>query len=604
MKQISTLLLIIYLFINNFTFGISGSPQVVFEVNLLNYQDDIFHVTVYTEGLTEENNIYNLPSTVPGTYSLLDFGRFVTSFTAFDSDGNELEVERISTNRWKISDIDELSIITYDVEDTFDADVTEDHVIPMAGTGINNDYIVLNTFAVIGFFEGLQTYPVKMKLDYNPDWTIGTSLKLDEDGYYFAESYDYFADSPMLMGKLSTATTTVNDIEVGIYVYSPDSTKNAQEVVQVADSLLQALGEYIGYSPVKNYNYLICLLDEETFREIGFMGAGALEHSYSSLFVYPGFGRFGMGLQDDMAHEFLHILTPLNLHSNIIQPFNFVTPTASKHLWLYEGVTEWGSDISQMRGGLITTDQYLKKLSNKITHSDQFRQDISLTEMSLNVYSDVITMEFLNFYEKGAVTAAMLDIRLLELSNGTRGLREVFLDLLEQYGKNKPFPEDEFFEIFVENSYPEIEDFINDYIKGTKPLPYEEYMTKLGYKYIAERPSEDSRPAMGVQLGMNDKQQLTIVGVEETDEDYGLQAGDVLLKVMDMEVKMENIREIFGNLQKMKVGDTVNIIVERGNEEVTLDVTLRQRMDKHIFEEMENPTSNQLKLRESWSKNL
>jgi len=227
MKQISALIPIIYLFISSFTFGISGSPQVVFEVNLLNYQDDIFHVTVYTEGLTEENDIYNLPSTVPGTYSLLDFGRFVTSFTAFDSEGNELEVERISINCWKILDIDKLSKITYDVEDTFDADVTEDQVIPMAGTGINKEYIVLNTFAVVGFFEGLQTFPVKMKLDYNTDWTIGTSLKLDEDGYYFAESYDYFADSPMLMGKLSTATTTENAIEVGIYVYSPDSTKNA-----------------------------------------------------------------------------------------------------------------------------------------------------------------------------------------------------------------------------------------------------------------------------------------------------------------------------------------------------------------------------------------
>ena len=141
----------------------------------------------------------------------------------------------------------------------------------------------------------------------------------------------------------------------------------------------------------------------------------------------------------------------------VIEPFNFETPTASEHLWLYEGVTEWGSDISQMRGGIITTDQYLRKLSNKITASNSFRQDLSLTDLSLDVYSEVVTMEFLNFYEKGAVTAAVLDIRLLELSNGTRGLREVFLDLLEQYGKNKPFPEDEFFEIFVENTYPEIE---------------------------------------------------------------------------------------------------------------------------------------------------
>ncbi|MCH7516448.1 MAG: hypothetical protein IIB08_04910 [Bacteroidetes bacterium] len=34
--------------------------------------------------------------------------------------------------------------------------------------------------------------------------------------------------------------------------------------------------------------------------------------------------------------------------------------------------------------------------------------------------------------------------------------------------------ENEFFEIIVNITYPEIEQFINDYIKGTKPLPYVE----------------------------------------------------------------------------------------------------------------------------------
>ena len=603
MNRLSTIVAII-IFLASSQLVFSNSPVITFEVNVLNYQDDLFHVTVYSNGLSEENDRYNLPATVPGTYSVLDFGRFVKSFTAYDKDGNELEVERISTNSWKISDVERLSKIQYDVEDTFDADITEHQVIPMGGTGINDDYIVLNTFSVVGFFEGLQSLPVKMKLDYNPDWVVGTSLNLDAEGYYTAESYDYFADSPILLGKLTTAKTMVNDIEVGVYVYSPGSTRNANSVLQIADSVLQALGKYIGYSPVKNYNYLICFLDEETFQTVGFMGAGALEHSYSSLFVYPGFANLGAGLKDDLAHEFLHILTPLNLHSNLIDPFNFEIPTASEHLWLYEGVTEWGSDISQMRGGTMTMEQYLKKLSNKITNSKHFRQDISLTEMSRDVYSDIITMEFLNFYEKGAVTAAMLDIRLLELSNGTRGLREVFLDLLEKYGKNKPFPEDDFFEIFVENTYPEIQEFIEDYIEGIKPLPYQEYMTKLGFNYIAQRPSKDTSPSLGVQMGMNDQQQLTIIGVEDEGSKSGLKAGDVPLKIFNIDVKMENVRDIFGKLHSMKAGDKVNMLVQRGDTEIELDITLKQRMDRNIFESMDTLTEQQKNLREAWSKNL
>jgi predicted metalloprotease with PDZ domain len=409
MKKLLVMICIIYFSGGNAqTSTDDKAVQLTYKVNLINYEDDVFHVTVDVDGLSAENNIYNLPATVPGTYSNLNFGRFVKSFKAYDKDGNELQTEKISTNQWQIANADKLAMLDYDIEDTFDTEIGDNKVIPMAGTGINDEFIVLNTFAVLGYFEGLQTNPVKVKLDYKLDWTVGTSLKIDENGYYTAETYDHLADNPILMGELTTASTTVNDIKVGVYVYSPDTTINADTIMEIAEDLLQSSSEFIGYSPVTHYNFLMCFLDQESFIDNGFIGGGALEHSYSSLFVYPGFGNYINGVQNDMAHEFLHILTPLNLHSNIIQPFNFVIPTASQHIWLYEGVTEWGSDIMQLRGGLITTEEYLNRISEKINISDGFSKDLSLTDLSLGVYSEAITMEFLNFYNKGAVTAALI----------------------------------------------------------------------------------------------------------------------------------------------------------------------------------------------------
>ncbi|MGB5528519.1 MAG: hypothetical protein WBQ32_00975, partial [Ignavibacteriaceae bacterium] len=315
-------------------------------------------------------------------------------------------------------------------------------------------------------------------------------------------------------------------------------------------------------------------------------------------------GRLTQEIKDDMAHEFLHILTPLNLHSNIIQPLNFEVPTASQHIWLYEGVTEWASDIMQLRSGLITTNEYLDRLSEKLTINDRFRQDISLTDLSKQVYNEAITLQFLNFYNKGAVTAALLDIRLLELSGSKRGLREVYLELLDRYGKDKPFPEDDFFQIFVDMTYPEIEQFINNYLKGTKPLPYEEYMAKVGFKYIPERASDDTRPSLGIEMGMNEKQQFIIIGASDISTQAGLQTNDVPLKILGIEVSMATAREIFGKFQSMKVGEMVNIVVQRGDEEVEVSVPLQQRKDRHIFEEMENLSTEQKMLREAWSKNL
>lgn len=374
--------------------------------------------------------------------------------------------------------------------------------------------------------------------------------------------------------------------------------------MNVADKILQSSAAFIGYSPVTHYNFLMCFLGMEEFQKNGFMGAGALEHSYSSLFVFPSMLGESKEIQDDIAHEFLHILTPLNLHSEIIQPFNFEVPTSSEHIWLYEGVTEWASDIMQMRGGLITIDEYMERLSEKAKVNDRFRQDISLAELSLGVYSEAITMQFLNFYNKGALTAAFLDIRLLELSSGKRGLREVFLELLDKYGKNKPFPENKFFDVFVDLTYPEIGQFINDYIKGTKPLPYKEYISKLGYNYITERTSEDSRPVLGLQIGMNDKHELTLMGVSEEGSKSGLQEGDVLFKVLGEEVNMQNARKLLGQITSMNVGDSVEVVIKRGDKEVSAPIALQRRMDKHIFQEMDKLTEQQKFLRDIWNRNL
>ncbi len=581
----------------------TNEPQIVYTVNVENHLDDLFHVTVSATGLTSENNIYNLPATVPGTYSILDFGRFVKSFYAYSKAGDQLKVERISTNKWEIKDVQNLGRIEYKIEDSFDAEISEHSIYPMSGTGIEEDFILMNTFGVLGYFEKLQSVPVKLKIDYRPDWTIGTALNVNDDGYYIAETYDHLADSPVLLGNLSSAKTKVNDIDVEVFVYSADSSINAKQIMITADDVLQSAGEFIGYSPVTHYKFLFCLIDNETQQRNGFTGAGALEHSYSSLYVYPAIYSNPESQKNDIAHEFMHILTPLNLHSEIIHTFNFAKPTASEHIWLYEGVTEWASNIMQLRSGLITDEEYLETISDNLRNNDRFNPHISLSRMSSEVYSPEILGEFINFYNRGAVTAALLDIKLLELSGGTYGLRDLFLELLNKYGKYRPFPEKKFFDIIVEMTYPEIKKFIDDYIRDSNPLPYEEYFYKLGYKYIAQKPSEDKRPSIGMNIGVQDGE-IYVFDVRNENEEKGLKIGDVLLKILGKDVTLESIRELLGEVYLLDIGDSINLLVRRDGKEVEVTVKLKQRISRHLFEEVDEPNSSQILLREVWSKNL
>lgn len=582
----------------------STEPKVSFYVDITDISDDLFNVTVTTKNLTDKNSVYNFAATVPGTYSVLDFGRLVKTFKAYDENGDELNVEKLSTNKWKIENPQKLYQLKYDIEDSFDAGLEEYPISPMCGSGIEENFVAINTFAIAGYFEGLQSLPVEIEIAYNSDWEIGTALPKKSENIYYAETYDHFADSPILVGDLTVAETFVNNISVQVYVSSPDTSINAEMVLSLAENMLQSASGFIGYSPVKEYKFLMCVVDQETYSRNGLYGTGALEHSYSSLYVSTNSPREIQGLKNTMAHEFLHILTPLFLHSEVIHAFNFEEPTPSQHIWLYEGVTEWASDIMQLRSGVMNIDDYMQTITTKLRMNDYFDQSISLKEMALTSYGISGYGNFLNFYEKGAVTAAILDLLILDLSNGKKGFREIFLLLLKKYGKYKPFSEENFFKTLENETYPEVGEFLKNHVIDSKPLPFEKYYNKIGFDYIPSKLSEDTRPSIATNISLNGKSELITMHVQDIAKDWGIEENDVILEVIGKEMSLQSIRDILQEVRSMQIGDPFTMKLKRGNEVIEINGELQPILEKHLFISRENLTEREKMLRDSWSKNL
>ena len=172
--------------------------------------------------------------------------------------------------------------------------------------------------------------------------------------------------------------------------------------------------------------------------------AGAWEHSLSSEYVLQE-GEFtdsvGRQVTDIAAHEFFHIVTPLNIHSEIIEHFNFVTPVPSQHLWLYEGTTEWAAHAMQLRSGLKSPRSTWRSRSRRCRSTGpRSTRTYSLRELALTSYSDSGQAQYGNIYMRGALTAGLLDIRLLELSHGQQGLQDLVLELPASSGSGARFP--------------------------------------------------------------------------------------------------------------------------------------------------------------------
>ncbi|GAB3543004.1 M61 family metallopeptidase [Spirosoma fluminis] len=581
--------------------AIAAKPTtpLVYEVNLNDRADDQFKVTLHVNGLTADNAVYQFAATAPGTYQIMDIGRYVRSFKAYDAKDRELKTQQVSTNQWKLDQPQKVRTIRYSIAETWDTPVNEHKPYNMCGTSIENDHVLINGQGVFGFPTGMQSAPIEVKLDYPMQWSVGTALDKNNKGNFTADNYDRIVDSPILLGRLTKATTTVAGAQVDVYTYSKSDKIKSDQLLTNMQSMLNAAGQFLKQLPVKRYTFLYHFEDQDW---------GAWEHSYSSEYVIKE-EEFSKKLADNMtsiaAHEFFHVVTPLNIHSEIIEQFNFVTPTPSEHLWLYEGVTEWASDAMQLRGGIMDLPTYLDELSQKITYDKSVDTTYSLSKLGLTCYTDEGQRQYGNIYARGALVAGLLDIRLLELSGGKRGLREVINELAATYGPNKAFPEKEFFTIFTQKTYPEIADFFNRYIKAAEPLPYKEYYGKLGITYTPAIPTGEKTASLGMKPAFSDNK-FYLTKLAEPLLKAGLQENDEWIGFNGQPVSMQTVGKIQGDLKQLKPGDTYDVAVRRNGQEVTVKATMLEKevVRQYVFAVDPQATPQQAQLREVWQRNL
>ncbi len=114
----------------------------------------------------------------------MDIERFVKSFKAYDAVGNELKVAHTSINQWQLSNPERIKKIVYQISDTWNTKINTHFIYQMCGSAIEPNNVLINGQCVFGYFQGMQSYPIIIRIDYPKDWIAGTALPQDKDGYY------------------------------------------------------------------------------------------------------------------------------------------------------------------------------------------------------------------------------------------------------------------------------------------------------------------------------------------------------------------------------------------------------------------------------------
>ena len=583
-----------------------------YSIDLNQVENDQLKVTLKTPAVSDSTVEFHLPKIVPGTYSISDFGRFASDFKAYDTQGNELPVEKLTDNRWKISEATGLAQISYTLDDTYDTDLGN-VIFEPSGTNFEaSKNFVLNTHGIFGYLQGHKDQPFEISVTRPENFFGGTALEhkgtQGNTDTFTAPRYFELADSPIMYCEPDTATVMVGGAEVLVSVYSPNKKLTAAFVKQEVSEILEAQEAYLGGKlPVDRYAFLIYLFDGESLS-----GAyGALEHSYSSMYFLPEAepSAIASTIRDVSSHEFFHIVTPLNIHSEEIGNFNFIDPKMSQHLWLYEGVTEYSAHHAQLSYGLTELEDFLTEFRNKIVTSRSAYDDaLPFTQMSKGVL-DQYEDEYGNVYQKGALIGLCLDVKLRQWSNGEYGIQALMRDLSKTYGKEVSFKDTQLFDKIAELTAPEIKTFLTTYVSGDKQLPLEETFAALGITYTPEKEGEVVR--MSVALNYNpETSRIFVQSTAEASEfaqSLGFEDGDELVSIKGVELTINNYQTVFQDLAETPAGEKVKIVVARKQEDgtyknkklkaraITSSVTLM-----HVLEPMETLTPEQEALRAAW----
>lgn len=544
------------------TFRVSGQDNVeskiVASIDLTMMANDKVPVTIDPDTLDNDLIVYRLPKVIQGTYAIGDYGRFIEQFKAFDYEGNELLVLQKDVNSWEIQNAHNLDKIQYWVNDTFDIERSGAPHIPLSpsGTNIEPDNYILNLHGFVGYFDSLKNSPYELDITTPVDFKNTSALQyvtkeLSANGKkttlkYIASRYFDLTDNPMMFGDLEIEKFKVGHIDFELGVYSPHKIYSANKIKK---SLLQMLRSQVAYlkdfEGAKNYSIIVYLSDGKEDSPKGF---GGLEHNTSTVIVMPeywGETKLYNIMFDMMAHEFFHIVTPMTVHSEDIHYFDYNNPKFSKHLWLYEGVTEYFSKLFKVDQNLISKEDFYDEMAYKIKDSKKFNDSLSFTTMSENILTEKFKVNYPNVYRKGALMAMCLDILMREESHGKRSLLSLIKELSEKYGKNNPFMDDELIEDITEMTYPSIGSFMRKHVVGTQPINYQEYLDKVGLVIQdgAIKPIDNPEPSklqlQNVWLN-KDTGKVTLienVNVIPMNEEVVLEHQDVLIKngkIMDI----------------------------------------------------------------------
>lgn len=585
------------IFIALFTMTLSANAQnnanIRFTVSFSEPQAHYADIKMDISNIKSENISVKMPVWTPGSYLIREFEKNVESFVA-KGNNKEIASEKTSKNTWKINTKGLSKItITYRVY-CFEVSVRTSFV--------DENHAFLSSTGVFMNVDGRLNEPSIVTIIPHKNWTkVSTGLPqvAGEKFTYLAQNFDWLYDSPIEVGNQDVFEFTAAGVKhevamVGGGNYDKERLKT--DMTKIIEKETAIFGE----NPNKYYVFIV-----HNYQS----GGGGLEHLNSTVLGASRNGytdeRTYRGFLSLVAHEYFHLWNVKRLRPIALGPFNYDEENYTTNLWIAEGFTAYYDNLIVERIGAYSPDEFINIILADLNAVDNAKgskiQSVSMSSFDawIKYYrpDENSGNTTISYYNKGSLIACLLDLAIINHSNGTQSLDDAMKYAYNEFYKNKGrgYTDAEIKAVFEKFTGQNLDQFYKDYIYGTVSLDFNKFLNFAGLKLV-DKTRTSNQAYLGATFSRTNRTEVATVSRGTSAWEAGLNVKDEVLAING-----QRVTDVLSAVANLDQKEAAEFLISRDGLLKTIKVNFIPSTSKNMqIERIENATAAQKAVLKKW----
>jgi len=531
-------------------------------------------------------------------YQVRNFAANVEDVRAQDSSGAAAKVVQRTPSEWELTAPAGCVVVSYDIHLNTPGPF---------GSSLNADHAFLNWAMVLMYSPAVRSQSVNIRLlDVPTTWEMRDLHVLGaagpggvEKAVGTAGNYDELVDSPVELGTFQQAQFQQDGATYHVVVDGNPADYNLAKIDEMLAKITHAAVDWMQDRPYDEYTFLYHFPK-------GHAGGG-MEHAYGTAidFTADRVRSDLVLLAGVSAHEFFHLWNVKRIRPQSLEPIDYQHEMDTRALWFSEGVTSTVGDMLLARSGLIDEEYYLMSISGQIgeferrpAHKWQSAENSSLDAWLEGNAFYRSPERSISYYNKGEILGVLLDLRIRQLTDGRKSLRDLFQWMNVHYAKqHRYFPDsagvEEAAEAVTGRSFTE---FFRDYVAGVNEIPYDEFFGFVGLHLVPES-AQYATAGFRATANLGALPEVTDVEPNSEAQRQGIAVGDRVSELNGKPVGSYLTEQI----ERMLPGSIVRLQIENRQGKRRVELKLSARTEKsYLLQDLPNVTPEQRAHRTAW----